>query len=179
MTPFGWLLVLALTDAMFAGYRSAAGRNPRLHKADYYLGAFWMGLFGGAANCLLVGSIGVGLAAYQVHTGQSWADAWQQLEAAAGQLVRVYAIFASVLLAVMLLWTYPRRESRELSVVMILGPCTLLRGPWIIIGAGYAALQGPTWTGAWCLTAAISQLLLEWVLNRLQASAQRRRMAQW
>ena len=43
MTHLALLLGLCLTDAMFAGFRAAAGRNPRIHKLDYTIVSCWSG----------------------------------------------------------------------------------------------------------------------------------------
>lgn len=114
MNVFAWLLVLALTDATFAGYRAAAGRDARLHKADYYLKAFWMGLAGGVLGALVVAAVTFALLWWQLRSGAAFEHLRGELEAAAARLVFAYAIFATLMLSVMLLWTYPKRQLREL-----------------------------------------------------------------
>ncbi len=179
MNVFAWLLVLALTDATFAGYRAAAGRDARLHKADYYLKAFWMGLAGGVLGALVVAAVTFALLWWQLRSGAAFEHLRGELEAAAARLVFAYAIFATLMLSVMLLWTYPKRQLRELSVVMILGPCTLIRPYWIFGGALYAAWPAAPWVQALCFVAAVVQLSIEAALNRVQRRAQLARMRQW
>lgn len=179
MSSFFWLLLLSLTDAMFAGYRAAAGRNPRLHKVDYYLAAFWTGLFAGWVSAAVVALLVFVLASWQVRGGESWGEVINELHDAASELTVVYGVFATTLLAVMLLWTYPKRQIRELSVVLILGPCTLMRPPWIVVGAAYVGWGQPAWIASSCLAAALVQLSTGRLLDVLQKRAQLRRLSQW
>lgn len=178
MTYLALLLGLSLTDAMFAGYRAGAGRNPRIHKLDYTIVTCWAGLFCGLGAALLSALGALAYVAAGSRSGRSVADAIARLDAAAQPLVHAYAVFATVLLSVVLFWTYPRRRTRELAVVLILGPCTLLRPYWIIGGALWAlASMEPTLAALIAFVTAL-QLGVEPVLNLWQARSQRRRMQQ-
>lgn len=180
MTAFVLLLVLSLTDFLFSGYRAAAGRNALLHKVDYYLKSFWEGFFAGCVGGLLVTGCVVGLAAVEVTvSGASWSYALGELERAAARMVWAYGGFATLLLSVMLLWTYPKRQIRELSVVLILGPCTLVRPLWTVGGAVFAAWDGPPWIVAGCTVAVVVQLGGEVVLNKIQKRRQLRKLRAW
>lgn len=179
MTNLALLLGMSLTDAVFSGYRSGAGRNPRINKVDYVLANGWAGLFAGLGAAL----IALVAALVYVHSGsraaQPLPDTVAQLDAAARPLVHVYGLFATALLLVLLLWTYPRRRTRELAVVLILGPCTLLRPYWIIGGALWALAGENASLAALIALVATLQLGVEPVLNVWHGRAQRLRMQRW
>lgn len=176
MTHLALLLGLSLTDAVFAGYRAGAGRNPRIHKLDYTILSCWAGLFAGLAAAVFAA---LGALAYAVAgSGPFTADTIAQLDAAARPLVHAYAVFATVLLLVVLFWTYPRRRTRELAVVLILGPCTLLRPYWIIGGALWALAGLELALAALIALVAALQLGIEPLLNLWHARAQRLRLQQ-
>ena len=172
------LLALSLTDAVFAGYRAGAGRNPRIHKLDYTIVTCWAGLFAGLGAALLavLGALTYVLA--HSEGGRSVKEAIAQLDAAAQPLVHAYAVFATALLSVVLFWTYPRRRTRELAVVLILGPCTLLRPYWVIGGALWALAGVELSLAALIALVAALQLSVEPLLNLWQARAQRLRVQQ-
>lgn len=173
MTYLVLLLCLALTDAIFAGYRAGAGRNPLIHKLDYTIISCWGGLFAGLGATALAA---LGALALILWRGPLEMAAIAQLDAAARPLVHAYAVFASALLAVVLFWTYPRRRTRELAVVLILGPCTLLRPYWIIGGALWALAGAEPALAALIALVAALQLGVEPVLNVWHTRAQRQRM---
>lgn len=175
MTYLALLLGLSLTDAIFAGYRAGAGRNPRIHKLDFTIVTCWSGLFAGLGAALLAALAALAYV-FAGSGGPSVADAIAQLDAAAQPLVHVYAVFAAVLLSVVLFWTYPRRRTREFAVVLILGPCTLLRPYWIIGGALWALAGVELSLAALIALVAVLQLGVEPLLNLWQARAQRLRM---
>ncbi len=175
------LLGLSLTDAIFAGYRAGAGRNPRIHKLDYTIVTCWAGLFAGLGTALVaaLGALAYLWAASAEAVsdgGHISASAIAQLDAAAQPLVHAYALFATVLLSVVVFWTYPRRRTRELAVVLILGPCTLLRPYWIVGGALWALAGVERPLAALIAFVAALQLGLEPLLNVWQSRGQRRRM---
>jgi hypothetical protein len=173
------LLGLSLTDAIFSGYRAGAGRNPRLHKLDYTLVSCWVGFFVGLGAALLGALAALVYVAVSGRVGQPVPDSIARLDAAAQRLVFSYGVFASVLLLVVLLWTYPRRRTRELAVVLILGPCTLLRPWWIVGGALWAAQAVDLPLAALITLVVAAQLGVEPVLNLWHARAQSLRMEQW
>jgi hypothetical protein len=76
-------------------------------------------------------------------------------------------------------WTYPRRHTRELAVVLILGPCTLLRPYWIVGGALWTLAGRELSLAALIASVCAIQLSIEPLLNAWQARAQRLRMQAW
>ena len=106
-------------------------------------------------------------------------DIVAELDAAARPLVHTYGLFATGLLLVLVFWTYPRRRTRELAVVLILGPGTLLRPYWIVAGALWALAGVDVPLAALIVLVAAVQLGVEPMLNVRQARAQRLRMQRW
>lgn len=179
MTNLGLLLAMSLTDSIFSGYRAGAGRNPLLHKVDYTLLSFWSGLLLGLGGALVAAGGALAYLYWQKCSGKPVLDVIAILNDAALPLVRCYGVFATGVLLVMLFWTYPRRRTRELAVVLILGPCTLIRPFWIAGGAAWASLGvEPALAALIVLTAAV-QFGVEHLLNRWQRRAQLLRMRQW
>jgi hypothetical protein len=179
LTNIGLLLVLSVTDSIFSGYRAGAGRNPRLNKVDYTLQSLWSGLGLGLGGAAVMGAVALSCVYWQLDGAEPLGPVVALLDAAALPLVQWYGAFATVLLLVMLLWTYPRRQTRELSVVLILGPCTLVRPFWILAGALWASLGVALWISFLVLLAAAVQLGIEQLLNRWQLGRQLRRMQRW
>jgi hypothetical protein len=178
LTHLQLLLALSLTDAVFAGYRAGAGRNPRIHKLDYMIVTCWSGFFAGLAVAVVAGAAALG---HVLLVSGGWpflASGIARLDAAAQPLVHAHAIFATVLLLVVLFWTYPRRRTRELAVVLILGPCTLLRPYWIIGGALWALAGVELPLAALIVLVTGLQLSVEPLLNLWHARAQRLRLQQ-
>lgn len=178
MTHLALLLALSLTDAVFSGYRAGAGRNARIHKLDYVIVTCWSGFFAGLGAAVL-GAVAALAYVFLVSGAQpSAASSVARLDAAAQPLVHAYAVFATVLLLVVLFWTYPRRRTRELAVVLILGPCTLLRPYWIIGGALWALAGVELSLAALIALVTVLQLGIEPLLNLWHARAQRLRIQQ-
>lgn len=175
----GWLFALVMADALLAGYRAGAGRNPLLHKTDYYIKGFWMGAAGGVAAALVVAAIALGMGTWHIKAGMPWSEYLAELNHAAGVLVKPYAFFAAVMLAVVVFWSYPVRRVRELSAVLILGPCTLLR-PFVILGgAMFAAWHVPPHLVALVFIAVGVHLAMEAALNRIAHIALLRNLKRW
>lgn len=176
MSPFYLLVVLSLVDSIFVGYRAAAGRNPALHKTDYYLKASWLGLALGFLPVVFLGSfLTIALSA----SADSSALV-VQFEDVCWVLVRVYGIFATLVLGALLLWTYPHRKGREISVMLILGPFTLLRPWWIVLGVILGTFASPSaLVASGVVLAGLSQLSVELLANWIQERAQVRRMGDW
>ena len=179
MTNLALLLGMSLTDAVFSGYRSGAGRNPRIHKLDDTIANCWAGLFAGLGAAVIALSAALAYAHSGSSAGQPLGEVVARLDAAAKPLVHAYGLFATALLLVILLWTYPRRRTRELAVVLILGPGTLLRPYWIV-GATLWALSADDLSLA-VLSALVAglQLGVEPVLNVWQGRVQRLRLQRW
>ncbi len=136
-----WLLPLALflrsvTDAGFAGFRDAAGRDARIFKAELFRRAIRRGLVHGVIASL----VGLGIAALA-----SLFTPFDELLEAARWMVVPLAAYASLVLVALGVWATAEADLRTLASVVILGPFTLVR-PWVISSAAaVAAWHAPSW----------------------------------
>jgi hypothetical protein len=134
------LLVLALTDAAFCGYRDASGRNPLIRKAGFYRHALRRGIRFGFANAGLSATLLIVLLATSPRPGALWADC-----AAAGTtLLCVVVPYATVVLVALGAWTAAEQDVRTLASVALLGPLSLLRPVVIVVGAVVATVSRPS-----------------------------------
>jgi hypothetical protein len=133
---------LSVTDAAFAGFRDAAGRDARIFKAELFRRAIRRGALLG----ILVSVIGCGLAAAVAFSGN-----YNDLLQAAQGMLPPLAVYATLVLVAMGVWATAEADLRTLASVVVLGPFTLVR-PWVIIGAGALGLMHAS---AWPSRAAI------------------------
>ena len=129
------LLVLALTDAVFCGYRDAAGRNPLIRKESFYRRALRRGMRFGFANAALAAVLLAVLLASSPHPGALWADC----TAAGGNLLWVLVPYATIVLLALGAWTAAEQDVRTLASVVLLGPLSLAR-PVVILGGAVVAI---------------------------------------
>lgn len=85
------LVVLAIVDAGFSGYRSAAGTSALVRKDAYYRRAIRRGLLWGAIVCALVALILGALFACAPR-----AEVWSDLLSGVGLLVWSFGIYATL-----------------------------------------------------------------------------------
>lgn len=131
------LYLLACLDGAFAGFRSAAGRNPRLDKRAWYRSAMLGGLaYSQGAALVVVASC----AALAVPT-----DALFQGVLA---MLQVYGLYAGAALLALAVYLVPHPDLSSLATVLVLGPLTLLRVPTILAGALWGALAAGEPRGA-------------------------------
>lgn len=129
------LLVLSMTDAVFCGYRDAAGRNPLIRKAAFYRRALRRGIGFGFANAALSAVLFAGLLMASRNPAALWADC-----AAAGvSLLWVLVPYATVVLVALGGWTAAEQDVRTLASVVLLGPLSLAR-PFVILGGAAVAI---------------------------------------
>ena len=123
------LWLLASMDAGFAGFRDAAGRSPRLHKASMVRRRVGAGLLWAQGICLLmlvVLAVGVALAP---DPGPLLAE----LTAVGARMVLVFGTYAAVVLSALAIYAVPHPDVSSLATVLVLGPFTLGR-PAIVVG---------------------------------------------
>jgi hypothetical protein len=130
-TPLLLLAVLCLTDAAFAGYRDAAGRDARIFKAELYRRAIRRGLCFGFG----VAALTVALATAVLAAAPSPPARFAELTTTAWWMLPILAVYATVVLVAMGLWAAAEADVRTLASVTVLGPFTLIR-PWVIAAAG-------------------------------------------
>lgn len=151
---------LAFVDGTLCGFRAAAGRNPRLFLWRYYAAAMRRGaLF---SLCTIAGFLALSLAlraAGGPHT-------WDALLVTADAMVRVYGVYATLVVLALGLYLSASFDFGVLASVLVLGPFTLIR-PWVILcGAGWAAWHAPSLPAAvLALAAGAVMALFEPLLN--------------
>lgn len=132
----GLLCLLWLVDAMFIGFRDAAGRNPAIRKWDgYYQRGLVRGLAGGLVGLVLIGAVATG----------GWAVANDRdavlaaYTAGARPMLWVYGTYATLVIVALGLWLSKQLDVRTLASVLVLGPFTLIR-PLVVLAGLLAAL---------------------------------------
>ena len=150
------LASLILVDGLLAGFRSGAGRNPRIYLRRYYRDCM-------VRAALLAGLvILVFLALSQLCPAADWCD----LRAAGARMLELVTLFAWVGLVALSVYLWNIHEMTVLATVILLGPMTLLR-PLVILAAGVYAVMGAqsiftvVFTTLACLTMLSFERLLE------------------
>lgn len=128
----GLLATLVLLDGTLCGFRAAAGRNARIFLFPYYVASLRRGALVSAATVLVF--LGAGLAV----RATLGAPAWDSLLATADVLVKVYGVYATLVLMALLLYLSGSFDLGVLASVLVLGPFTLIR-PYVIVGGALAA----------------------------------------
>ena len=157
------LVVLAVFDALLAGFRAAAGRDGRIDKRAYFRAALLRGIAGG----VIVVAIDAALVGALVATADDGAAAWHDMLAAAYRCVIVFGGFAAAVVAATAFWCSSVPDIRVLASILVLGPLTLARP--LVIAGGLAAGAAPFGPRVWiaAVLAGASMLGLEPVLGRL------------
>jgi hypothetical protein len=158
-----WLVPLALfalcvTDAGFAGFRDAAGRDARIFKAELFRRAIRRGLLHG----ILAGALGLGIA-----LGATLLVPFDDLLEAARWMLLPLAGYATLVLAALGVWATAEADLRTLASVVVLGPFTLVR-PLVIASAAFlGAWHAPSWPARGAVAAVCAlQLAIEPWLGR-------------
>lgn len=137
MIAQGLLLLLALVDAAFSGYRVAAGYDGRIFKRRYYWTAIARGLVYGLAWVAV--SLGVALAlALGAPDPASTRAAYA---AAAEPMVATFGVYAGVVFVAFVPYLFGGVELRNLASVGLFGPITLARRAVILVGGALGALS--------------------------------------
>ncbi|RYZ44055.1 MAG: hypothetical protein EOO71_00865 [Myxococcaceae bacterium] len=147
--------LLSVTDAAFAGFRVATGRDARIFKADFYRAAIRRGLLRGLFSVM---GLGVGIAVACTLAP----PLFSQLLACAQAMLWVLLPYTTLTLVGMGVWATAEADVRTLASVVLLGPFTLIR-PWVIVVAAVAGVsQAPGLAAALItVTACGVQLALE------------------
>ena len=133
---------LAFIDGTLCGFRAAAGRNPRIFLWGYYGTSMRRGAL------VSLGAIAVFLALGLVLRALGGEATWGSLENAAGKLVLVYGVYATLVLTALGLYLSGSFDFGVLASVLVLGPFTLIR-PWVIFaGAVWVAATADTLAAA-------------------------------
>ena len=148
LLPAAALYLLACLDGAFAGFRSAAGRNPRLFKGAWTRRHMLRGL----AYSQLAAVVVVG---FTIATAPN-VNAVQQAILA---MLQVYGLYGGAALLALAVYLLPHPDVSSLATVLVLGPLTLLRVPVIVAGAGWAVLQTRDLPTAACVAVAAAVMV--------------------
>ena len=158
------LVLLALVDGAFAGFRAATGRNARIRRRAYTLRAAWRGLatslVGLGATAVLAGMALV----FTAHPGQRY----DRLVHAGTRMLAVLLPFAgAVVLSLAMYLLLPMRES-TFVILVGLGPFTLIRPAVAVVAAAWSVIGAADWlVWAGTIVAATGVLSVEpWVHHR-------------
>ncbi len=124
------MIAFAVLDLSFVGFRSAAGRDGRIDKRNYYLRAMFLGA---AAGLVLSAALGAVTWIVMSQLVQPYA-LFAEMVVIGRTMSVVFGAYASLVVAALLVYGVSRHEIRTLSTVAILGPFTLMR-PWIVVVA--------------------------------------------
>lgn len=125
------MVLAAVVDLAFCGYRGAAGRNARIEKKRYYARA----LGGGALTGLAVAA---GMAVATAAVPAPWAE----LSAVGARMLVVIGAYATLVLGAIGVYVVAEHEVRTLATVAILGPFTLVRPAVIACAAAFGLWPG-------------------------------------
>ncbi|MBX3172567.1 MAG: hypothetical protein KF760_34510 [Candidatus Eremiobacteraeota bacterium] len=148
------LALLILVDGGLAGFRSGAGRNPRIYLVPYY------------RECIQRAILLAGLLILAFSALSTGCPDWADLLAAGARMLSVLSKFAWVGLAALSIYLWNIHETTVLATILLLGPMTLIR-PWVIAVSGAYALYGAkhpftiTFTVLACLSMLAFERLLE------------------
>jgi hypothetical protein len=164
------LYLLALTDGLLCGLRTAMGRCPLIRKRKYYSKAAVQGV--AAAQIVSVAALAALLVAVAVSSHREMLR--NDLEVAAGRMLGVFVPYAAVVLFNLALRLVPSTDIRSATSVFMLGPLTYVRPYVMIAGVAYGIAGSKLWeTKALGLFILALMLLLEFALNLRAARAQR------
>ncbi|GCD18685.1 hypothetical protein CTKZ_02470 [Cellulomonas algicola] len=156
----GALLVLALLDGAFSGFRSAHGRDGRVHLPRARLRSQ---LHGAAATAVVLGPVVLG-ASLDVVARPSALDAYVRAGIA---MLTVYVPYAVVVLLAVGAYALLDWRHRFLATAVVLGPGTFLR-PAVAIAGGVLAVRAAADGRVAVLAAAsvVAVLVVEPLLDR-------------
>jgi hypothetical protein len=132
------MVLLAVVDAAFAGFRAAAGRDARIDKRAYYRRAVIRGGAAGAGLCVALAAMTAGALLASGDAGVLWAD----LLAIGARMLEVLLGYTVLVLTALALYATTRLELRILATVTILGPFTLLRPAVIAAATAWGVAAG-------------------------------------
>ena len=131
-----WLYLLATTDAMFCGYRAAAGRNALINKTAYYHRAMWRGAIFGQAAVVILG-IATGIV---IVSASDRAVMKATLFQAGERMLVVYLPYAAVTLTAFVTRWIPSVDVRSSVSALICGPLTFIRPLIATAGVAWAMI---------------------------------------
>jgi hypothetical protein len=137
------IYLLCVTDAAFAGFRDAAGRNGRIEKRAYHRHAALRGLAVGHAYVLTALAVMALLSLLSGHPAQTYAN----IEASFAATIWVFGSYATLVLLSFAPYLLGGIEARTLATVLVFGPMTLLRPLVIVLGGIVGVVLAPSLAG--------------------------------
>ena len=134
-----WMVLFAVLDGAFAGFRGAAPCNARIRKRAYYARALAFGALSALAQCVVLAA----LTAAVLAASPAPAEDYQTLVAVGRRMLDVFSVYAACVALALLGYLLGNADLRVLSTVSILGPFTLIR-PWMVLAALVYGLWGQT-----------------------------------
>ena len=125
-----WMVLFAVLDGAFAGFRGAAPCNARIRKRAYYARALSYGALAALTATLLAAS-------------STPAADYETLVGVGRRMLAVFSVYGSGVALALLGYLLGGADLRVLSTVSILGPFTLIR-PWMVLAALGYGLWGQT-----------------------------------
>lgn len=122
------LIILSLLDGIFCGFRACAGRYGILNKTDIFLKNGWVGF----AIAVLINACSICYYYCSLKFSGQPDKLILDYSTTSQAMAYILLIYSFITVLVMLIWTYPKSEVRELASVLILGPFTLIR-PYVIL----------------------------------------------
>jgi hypothetical protein len=167
------LYLLALLDAILCGYRAGAGRCALIYSERFSRRSMWRGFL----VVQVVSTICLGVLLIAVYTSPDRNLLIADLEQSANRMVRVFVVYAALVLANLALRLIPSVDIRSATSVLALGPLTALRPFVMIAGTTYGI-----WSSKLPATKLLGALVLafmlgtEWFLNRIHDRIQQREL---
>ncbi len=161
------LAILALFDALLAGFRAAAGRDGRIDKRPYFRRAMTVA----TRDAAVVIAANAALVAILVATAPDPDATWAAFAGAGATCIYVFGVFATLTLAALAFWLSPVPDYRVVATIIVLGPLTLVRPLVVAGGLAYAAAgmsEPRVWIAA--VVAGLSMLVFERFVGRVHAT---------
>ncbi|MDQ2644314.1 MAG: oxidoreductase [Myxococcota bacterium] len=134
-----WMVLFAVLDGAFAGFRGAAPCNARIRKRRYYARALSFGALAALVLCVALAALTL---AFLAASSTPAAD-YQTLVAVGRRMLAVFSVYGLCVALALLSYLLGGPDLRVLSTVSILGPFTLIR-PWMVLAALVYGLWGQT-----------------------------------
>ncbi len=134
-----WLVLFAVLDGAFAGFRGAAPCNARIRKRRYYARSLAFGALAALALCVALAALTAALLA----ASSTPAADYETLVGVGRRMLRVFSAYGGCVGLALLGYLLGGPDLRVLSTVSILGPFTLIR-PWMVLAALLYGLWGQT-----------------------------------
>lgn len=174
------MILLAVLDLTFAGFRAAAGRNGLIEKRAYYARSMVAGALAGVGFSAVMALVTFAALRPSPSPGVLYND----LVGVGLRMALVFGAYAALVLLALFVYVLARHELRTLATVAILGPFTMAR-PWMVVVAaiyGLWPVRSPLVIGltlASCLGVLALGRVLDMAYSDASAHARERPLPPW